>query len=62
MAKRDAISEYLAGIGKKGGQVTGTKKGFASLSDAERKALLQKAAAGRRKAHAARAAAKKKAK
>jgi hypothetical protein len=54
MASKSAISKYLAEIGSKGGSVTGTKKGFASLGEDERKAIAQKAAAGRRAAKAKR--------
>ena len=54
MATRSAISKYLAEIGSKGGKVTGTKKGFASLTEEERRAIAKKAAAGRRAAAAKR--------
>jgi len=54
MASKSAISKYLADIGSKGGKVTGTQKGFASLTEEERKAMAKKAAAGRRKAAAKR--------
>jgi len=54
MAAKSAISRYLADIGSKGGKVTGTKKGLASLTDEERQAIARKAAAGRRAAAATR--------
>jgi hypothetical protein len=54
MARKSAISRYLAKIGSKGGKVTGTKKGFAALTDEERQAVARKAAAGRRAAAAKR--------
>ena len=54
MASKSAISKYLDEIGSKGGSVTGTKKGFASLTADERKAVAKKAAVGRRKAAAKR--------
>jgi hypothetical protein len=50
MAKKSAISQYLAAIGSKGGKVKGVKKGFASLTAEERRQMAAKAAAGRRRA------------
>jgi hypothetical protein len=35
------ISDYLAGIGRKGGQVTG-RKGFAAMPDEQRKEIQAK--------------------
>ena len=49
MAKKTArseVSEYLAGIGRKGGQVTG-HKGFAAMPEAQRKEIAAKGLATR---------------
>jgi len=54
MAQKSEISKYLAGIGSKGGKVKGVAKGFASLTEEERKAVAKKAAAGRKAAAAKR--------
>jgi hypothetical protein len=48
MAKRSAVSEYLASIGKKGGQKR-VPKGLARLSEEARKAIAAKGLAARRK-------------
>ncbi len=49
--KKDPVREYLREIGSRGGSVK-TKKGFATLTDEERKAIAAKAADGRKKAAA----------
>jgi general stress protein YciG len=41
------ISEYLAQIGRKGGQATG-RKGFAAMSEEQRKEIVAKGLATRR--------------
>jgi hypothetical protein len=41
------VKDYLAAIGKKGGQATVATKGFGSLSAEERKAIAKKAASAR---------------
>ena len=48
MAKENAVSEYLASIGRKGGEAR-VPKGLASLPEAERKAIAAKGLAARRK-------------
>ena len=45
MASRD-VKQYLAGIGRKGGRAK-VAKGFAMLTDEEKKANAEKAAAAR---------------
>jgi hypothetical protein len=44
--KKSAVSEYLAEIGRKGGQAK-VKKGLASLPEEERKAIARMAANAR---------------
>ncbi len=46
-AKRNPVKEYLSSIGRKGGQVTGVKKGFAALPEEERAERAKKAAQAR---------------
>ena len=46
MAKKNPVSEYLANIGRRGGQAR-VPKGTAALSPEERKALGKKAAEAR---------------
>jgi putative intracellular protease/amidase len=47
MASKNAVSDYLSKIGRKGGKVTGVAKGTAALSEAERKRRGKAAAAAR---------------
>jgi hypothetical protein len=47
MARKSAISEYLASIGKKGGEAR-VPKGLAMLSEEQRKAIAAKGLATRR--------------
>jgi len=56
--KRSAISEYLAEIGKRGGQVTG-HKGLAAMSPEQRKAIAKKGLETRRAKARAKAGKKK---
>jgi hypothetical protein len=46
MAKKNGVRKYLAEIGRKGGQKK-VSKGFATLSEADRKKIARKAAAAR---------------
>ena len=48
MAKKSAVSNYLAEIGRKGGKAK-VAKGLAVLTPAEREAIRKKALATRRK-------------
>ena len=48
MAKKNAISQYLASIGRKGGQKKGIK-GIAALPREQQEKIRAKAAAARRK-------------
>jgi len=48
MTKKSAVSEYLASIGRKGGEAK-VPKGLARLTEEERKAIAAKGLAARRK-------------
>ncbi len=48
VAKKSAVSDYLASIGRKGGEAK-VPKGLAMLSEEERKAIAAKGLATRRK-------------
>ncbi len=58
--KKSGISEYLAEIGRRGGQAKG-RKGFAAMDDEQRKAIAAKGVKTRQKNAAARKKAAKKA-
>jgi hypothetical protein len=61
MAKKTStnpVSEYLASIGRKGGQAEGRPKGFANMDEAESKRIREKALATRRANAAKKAGAK----
>jgi hypothetical protein len=47
MAKKDPVSEYLAGIGRKGGLATG-RKGLATMTGERRKEIAAQGLATRR--------------
>jgi len=60
MAKKSAVSQYLASIGKKGGKASGRAR-MAKLTPEQRSAVARTAAAARWKDHEKSAAAKKRA-
>lgn len=55
------LSEYMAEIGRKGGQAAGKAKGFAAMDEARRKEIVAKGLAARRANAAKKARGKKKA-
>jgi general stress protein YciG len=60
MANKNPVSEYLAEIGRKGGQATG-RKGLAAMGETQRKEIAAKGLATRRSNAQKRAGSKKKA-